>query len=162
MHPNVSLINNFPFPTLSSGSGMSSWILVWMRSRKKPFWLSPHPSPFLCLPSSLSGPMAPARPSPWRRLSSTSSARTTAGLWFPFYFGGDVLKALTSVKQSIWEISILRPERFRWNTALRLLSAVKSNPEVSSLHRQTVKIVMSSPVLDKEKEKVCSCSAIIY
>lgn len=73
-------LNNVPIFPRSSGSGMSSWIPVWMPSRKKPSWPSPHPSRSLCPQSSSSDPMAPARHSPWHRLSSTSCARTTAGL----------------------------------------------------------------------------------
>lgn len=86
--------NNFLILPTPSGSGTSSWIPVWMPSRKKPSWPSPHPSLFPCPQSSSLGPTAPARPSPWHRLSSTSSARTTAGLfvfsfcssWFFAYF----------------------------------------------------------------------------
>ncbi len=63
----------------ATGSGMSSWIPVWMPSRRKLFWPSPPPSPSTSRRCSSSDPTAQARPSRWPRLSNTSSSSLRHG-----------------------------------------------------------------------------------
>lgn len=63
----------------ATGSGMSSWIPVWMPSRRRLYWPSPPPSPSTSRRCSSSDPMARARPSRWPRLSNTYSSSLTHG-----------------------------------------------------------------------------------